>query len=119
VAAYADTLAHPGAAIRLYRETFRRLVDSAAKARGKRAGRRVRTATGSSCQPPRPFWIRAKQPAGGGSGDGDPVDVDGTDHAWQSARVGQHGPHWYGNVARRLSRLTGSGTASAAPSCHA
>jgi hypothetical protein len=45
LADYADTLADLGAAIRLYRDTFRRLACSAAQA--KIRSRRVRTATGS------------------------------------------------------------------------
>jgi hypothetical protein len=71
VADYADTLAYLGAAIRLYRDTFRRLglLGGQDKDQGGRdgdgqqptgkAGERFKVACG--CQPPRSFWIRAKQ----------------------------------------------------------
>jgi hypothetical protein len=72
---YADTLAYLGAAIRLYRDTFRRLSLLAGQDTGQdggkagqdgdeqpptgKAGERFKVACG--CQPPRSFWIRAKQ----------------------------------------------------------
>jgi hypothetical protein len=73
VADYADTLAYLGAAIRLYRDTFRRLGLLGGQGHGKgqggqdwdgqqptgKAGERFKVACG--CQPPRSFWIRAKQ----------------------------------------------------------
>jgi hypothetical protein len=75
VADYADTLAYLGAAIRLYRDTFRRLgllggqdkgqgdgaagEDSNGQQPTGKAGERFKVACG--CQPPRSFWIRAKQ----------------------------------------------------------
>ena len=70
VADYADTLAYLGAAIRLYRDTFRRLGLLGGQDQGKgqdgdgqqptgKAGERFKVACG--CQPSRSFWIRAKQ----------------------------------------------------------
>jgi hypothetical protein len=73
VADYADTLAYLGAAIRLYRDTFRRLGLLGGQGDGEgqegqdgdgqqptgKAGERFKVACG--CQPPRSFWIRAKQ----------------------------------------------------------
>ena len=70
LADYADTLAYLGAAIRLYRDTFRRLGLLGGQGQGKgqdgdgqqptgKAGERFKVACG--CQPPRSFWIRAKQ----------------------------------------------------------
>ena len=73
MADYADTLAYLGAAIRLYRDTFRRLGLAGGQAQGEdqdgqdgdgqpstgKAGERFKVACG--CQPPRSFWIRAKQ----------------------------------------------------------
>jgi hypothetical protein len=77
LADYADTLAYLGAAIRLYRDTFRRLGLLGGQGEGKgqeggqagqdgdgqqrtgKAGERFKVACG--CQPPRSFWIRAKQ----------------------------------------------------------
>ena len=74
VADYADTLAYLGAAIRLYRDTFRRLGllggqgqsdgqdgqdDEGEKPPTGKAGEWFKVACG--CQPPRSFWIRAKQ----------------------------------------------------------
>jgi hypothetical protein len=75
VADYADTLAYLGAAIRLYRDTFRRLGLLGGQGKDKdkeqegqegdgqqptgKAGERFKVACG--CQPPRSFWIRAKQ----------------------------------------------------------
>jgi hypothetical protein len=70
LAYYADTLADLGAAIRLYRDTFRRLgllgghgQDKGQDGDGQqptgKAGERFKVACG--CQPPRSFWIRAKQ----------------------------------------------------------
>jgi hypothetical protein len=75
VADYADTLAYLGAAIRLYRDTFRRLGLLGGQDKGQeggeaghdgdgqqptgKAGERFKVACG--CQPPRSFWIRAKQ----------------------------------------------------------
>jgi hypothetical protein len=67
LADYADTLAYLGAAIRLYRDTFRRLglIGGQGKEQegqdgdGGKAGERFKVACG--CQPPRSFWIRAKQ----------------------------------------------------------
>ena len=74
VADYADTLAYLGAAIRLYRDTFRRLgllggqgtgqegaagQDGGGQPSTGKAGERFKVACG--CQPPRSFWIRAKQ----------------------------------------------------------
>jgi hypothetical protein len=72
---YADTLAYRGAAIRLYRDTFRRLGLLGGQGTGQegggagqdgdgqqptgKAGQRFKVACG--CQPPRSFWIRAKQ----------------------------------------------------------
>jgi hypothetical protein len=66
---YADTLAYLGAAIRLYRDTFRRhaLVGGQGGDKeqegqdrdGGKTGQRFKVACG--CQPPRSFWIRAKQ----------------------------------------------------------
>jgi hypothetical protein len=72
---YADTLAYLGAAIRLYRDTFRRLGLLGGQGQGQgegqggqdgdgqqptgKAGERFKVACG--CQPPRSFWIRAKQ----------------------------------------------------------
>jgi hypothetical protein len=72
LADYADTLAHLGAAIRLYRDTFRRLGLLGGQDHGKgpdgqdgdgqqptgKAGERFKVACG--CQPPRSFGIRAK-----------------------------------------------------------
>ena len=68
---YADTLAYLGAAIRLYRDTFRRLGLLGGQGNDKeqdgqdgdgqpptgKAGERFKVACG--CQPPRSFWIRA------------------------------------------------------------
>jgi hypothetical protein len=75
VADYADTLAYLGAAIRLYRNTFRRLGLLGGGRQGQeggeaggdgegqqptgKAGERFKEACG--CQPPRSFWVRAKQ----------------------------------------------------------
>jgi hypothetical protein len=77
VADYADTLAYLGAAIRLYRDTFRRLGLLGGQGRDQgdaegngsqdgdgqqptgKAGERFKVACG--CQPPRSFWIQAKQ----------------------------------------------------------
>jgi hypothetical protein len=75
VADYADTLAYLGAAIRLYRDTFRRLGLLGGQGKDKdkeqegqegdgqqptgKAGERFKVACGR--QPPRSFWIRAKQ----------------------------------------------------------
>jgi hypothetical protein len=73
LADYADTLAHLGAAIRLYRDTFRRLGLLGGQGQGKgqdtqdgdgqqptgKADEGFKVACG--CQPPRSFWIRAKQ----------------------------------------------------------
>jgi hypothetical protein len=70
LADYADTLAYLGAAIRLYRDTFRRLGLVGGQGQGKgqdgdrrqptgKAGERFKVACG--CQPPRSFWIRARQ----------------------------------------------------------
>jgi hypothetical protein len=75
LADYADTLAYLGAAIRLYRDTFRRLgllggqgkeheggeagPDGDGQQPTGKAGERFKVACG--CQPPRSFWIRAKQ----------------------------------------------------------
>jgi hypothetical protein len=75
LADYADTLAYLGAAIRLYRDTFRRLALLGGQGNGRdggqagqdgdgqqptgKAGERFKVACG--CQPPRSFWIRAKQ----------------------------------------------------------
>ena len=77
LADYADTLAYLGAAIRLYRDTFRRLGLLGGQGRDQgdaegqggqdgdgqqptgKAGERFKVACG--CQPPRSFWIRAKQ----------------------------------------------------------
>jgi hypothetical protein len=75
LAVYADTLAYLGAAIRLYRDTFRRLgllggqgkeheggeagPDGDGQQPTGKAGERFKVACG--CQPPRSFWIRAKQ----------------------------------------------------------
>jgi hypothetical protein len=76
LADYADTLAYLGTAIRLYRDTFRRLGllggqgDGKGKGQGQgqdgdgqsptgKAGERFTVACG--CQPPRSFWIRAKR----------------------------------------------------------
>ena len=71
LADYADTLAYLGAAIRLYRDTFRRLgllggqdkdqegQDGEGQQATGKAGERFKVACG--CQPPRSFWIRAKQ----------------------------------------------------------
>src|ERR671911_738933 len=77
LADYADTLAYLGAAIRLYRDTFRRLGLLGGQGEGKgqeggqagqdgdgqqptgKTGERFKVACG--CQPPRSFWIRAKQ----------------------------------------------------------
>jgi hypothetical protein len=53
VADYADTLAHLGATIRLYRDTFRRLELLGGQAKDMRAERPVKTATASS-RPARP-----------------------------------------------------------------
>ena len=74
---YADILAYLGAAIRLYRDTFRRLGLLGGQDQGEgqegqdgdgqqptgKAGERFKVACG--CQPPRSFWIRAKQYAPG------------------------------------------------------
>jgi hypothetical protein len=75
LADYADTLAYLGAAIRLYRDTFRRLgllggqgkeheggeagQDGDGQQPTGKTGERFKVACG--CQPPRSFWIRAKQ----------------------------------------------------------
>jgi hypothetical protein len=77
VADYADTLAYLRTAIRLYRDTFRRLGLLGGQGRDQgdaegqggqdgdgqqptgKAGERFKVACG--CQPPRSFWIRAKQ----------------------------------------------------------
>jgi hypothetical protein len=65
LADYADTLAYLGAAIRLYRDTFRRLGLLGGQGDGEgqqptgKAGERFKVTCG--CQPPRSFWIRAKQ----------------------------------------------------------
>ena len=75
LADYADTLAYLGAAIRLYRDTFRRLgllggqgKDQEGGVAGQdgdgqqptgKTGERFKVTCG--CQPPRSFWIRAKQ----------------------------------------------------------
>jgi hypothetical protein len=77
LADYADTLAYLGAAIRLYRDTFRRLglLGGPGQGEGQDEGQggqdgdgqqptgktseRFKVACG--CQPPRSFWIRAKQ----------------------------------------------------------
>jgi hypothetical protein len=73
LADYADTLAYLGAAIRLYRDTFRRLGLLGGQGQGEEQGgqdgdgqqptgktsERFKVACG--CQPPRSFWIRAKQ----------------------------------------------------------
>jgi hypothetical protein len=73
LADYADTLACLGAAIRLYRDTFRRLgllggqgqdgrqagQDGDRQQPTGKAGERFKVACG--CQPPRSFWIRAQQ----------------------------------------------------------
>jgi len=72
---YADILAYLGAAIRLYRDTFRRLGLLGGQGKGHeggeagqdgdgqqptgKTGERFKVACG--CQPPRSFWIRAKQ----------------------------------------------------------
>jgi hypothetical protein len=74
VADYADTLAYLGAAIRLYRDTFRRLgllggqgQDEGQDGDGQqptgKTSERFKVACG--CQPPRSFWIRTKQYAPG------------------------------------------------------
>src|SRR5207249_4528592 len=77
VADYADTLAYLGAAIRLYRDTFRRLGLLGGQGQGEgqegqdgdgqqptgKTGERFKVACG--CQPPRSLWIRAKQYAPG------------------------------------------------------
>ena len=70
MADYADTLADLGAAIRLYRDTFRRLGLLGGQGQGEgqdsdgqqptgKTSERFKVACG--CQPPRSFWIRAKQ----------------------------------------------------------
>jgi hypothetical protein len=70
VADYADTLAYLGVAIRLYRDTFRRLGLLGGQDEGEgqdgdgqqptgKTGERFKVTCG--CQPPRSFWIRAKQ----------------------------------------------------------
>jgi hypothetical protein len=73
LADYADTLAYLGAAIRLYRDTFRRLgllggpgqdegqggQDGDGQQPTPKSGERFKVACG--CQPPRSFWIRTKQ----------------------------------------------------------
>jgi hypothetical protein len=71
LAHYADTLAYLGAAIRLYRDTFRRLGLLGGQGTGQEGeagqdsdgqqptGERFKVTCG--CQPPRSFWIRAKQ----------------------------------------------------------
>jgi hypothetical protein len=70
LADYADTLAYLGAAIRLYRDTFRRLglLGGPGKDEGQdgdgqqptgKAGERFKVTCG--CRPRRSFWIRAKQ----------------------------------------------------------
>jgi hypothetical protein len=77
LADYADTLAYLDAAIRLYRDTFRRLGLLGGQGQDKgqeggeagqdgngqqptgKAGERFKVACG--CQPPRSFWIRARQ----------------------------------------------------------
>ena len=70
LADYADTLAYLGAAIRLYRDTFRRLGLLGGQGQGEEQGgqdgdgqqptgktsERFKVACG--CQPPRSFWIR-------------------------------------------------------------
>jgi hypothetical protein len=77
VADYADTLAYLGAAIRLYRDTFRRLGLLGGQRDGERqegqdgdgqqptgkTSERFKVACG--CQPLRSFWIRPKQYAPG------------------------------------------------------
>jgi hypothetical protein len=73
LADYADTLAYLGAAIRLDRDTFRRLGLLGGQGQGKgqdgddsdgqqptgKTSERFKVACG--CLPPRSFWIRAKQ----------------------------------------------------------
>ena len=75
LADYADSLAYLGAAIRLYRDTFRRVGLLGGQGQGQerdqdgqdgdgqqptpKASERFKVACG--CQPPRSFWIRAKQ----------------------------------------------------------
>ena len=73
MADYADTLAYLGAAIRLYRDTFRRLgllggqggdkEQEGQEGDGGKTGQRFKVTC--NCQPPRSFWIRAKQYAPG------------------------------------------------------
>ena len=79
VADYADTLAYLGAAIRPYRDPFRRLGLLGGQGQGEEQGgqdgdgqqptgktsERFKVACG--CQPSRSFWIRAKQCTGGPS----------------------------------------------------
>jgi hypothetical protein len=85
VADYADTLAYLGAAIRLYRDTFRRLGCSAAKTKGKT----VRTATASS-RPARPA-SGSRSPAAasrpGRSGSGPSSTARGQSPAASAART--------------------------------
>jgi hypothetical protein len=98
VADYADTLAYLGAATRLYRDTFRRLGlvggqggDNEQEGQdrdGGKTGQRFKVACG--CQPPRSFWIRAKQYTPGPISCG----VCGQDFQPQDAasnRAGSHG----------------------------
>jgi hypothetical protein len=72
LADYPDTLTYLGAAIRLYRDTFRRLGllggQGGSEGQGEdgdgqeptgKTGERFKVACG--CKPPRSFWIRAKQ----------------------------------------------------------
>jgi hypothetical protein len=77
LAHHADTLAHLDAAIRLYRETFRRLVlfggqdqgngQGGGEARQDGDGQQPTSKAGERfkvtcrCRPPRSFWIRANQ----------------------------------------------------------
>jgi hypothetical protein len=75
LADYAGTLAYLGAAIRLYRDTFRRLGLLGGQGKGQEGGEARQDGDGQqptdktgkrfkvacSCQPPRSFWIRAKQ----------------------------------------------------------
>ncbi len=93
-AEYADTLAHLSAAIRLYRDTFRRLglLDGHGQGSGDDDGQgrqsdgeeptgktSERFKVACACQPPRSFWIRRKQYASG------PITCGACGHDFQPA----------------------------------
>jgi hypothetical protein len=105
VADSADTLAYLDAAIRLYRDTFRRLGLLGGQEKGQGGGEAGRDGDGQQptgktserfkvvcgCQPPRSFWIRARQYTPGRSPAASAARTSNPRRAWSSAIVPARG----------------------------